>query len=73
VQTVDIDGEAVTLVALPAIFQQFREQGKASGDVVTRALLDLVKIYNAVPAEQETTYLTMLEREYTAYCAQAAA
>jgi uncharacterized metal-binding protein len=70
VQTVTIDGERVTLIALPAIFQQFREQSKTPSDAVIRELLDMVKIYNAVPAEQEATYLTMLQREYTAYCAK---
>jgi uncharacterized metal-binding protein len=68
VQKVDIDGQVVTLMALPAIFQQFREQGKAPGNGVTRELLDLVKVYNAVPAEQEESYLNVLEREYAAFC-----
>ena len=70
VQKVNIDGQVVTLIALPAIFQQFREQGKVPGDGVTRELLDMVKIYNPVPAEQEASYLNVLEREYTAFCAK---
>jgi hypothetical protein len=70
VQTVNIDGQAVTLIALPAIFQQFREQSKAPGSGVTRELLDMVKIYNPVPVEQEASYLDVLEREYAAYCAK---
>ncbi len=70
VQKVNIDGQVVTLIALPAIFQQFREQGKLPGAGVTRELLDRVKVYNTVPAEQETYYLAMLDREYTAYCAK---
>ena len=70
VQTVNIDGQAVTLIALPAIFQQFREQGKAPGNDVTRELLDRVKIYNPVPVEQEASYLDVLEREYAAFCAK---
>jgi uncharacterized metal-binding protein len=68
VQKVNLDGQVVTLIALPAIFQQFREQGKAPGSGVTRELLDMVKIYNAVPAEQEASYLSVLEQEYTAFC-----
>jgi uncharacterized metal-binding protein len=70
VQKVTIDGQVVTLIALPAIFQQFREQGKLPGDGVTRELLDMVKIYNAVPADQEANYLATLEHEYTAFCAR---
>lgn len=70
VQKVNIDGQAVTLIALPAIFQQFREQGKAPGNSAMRELLDMVKIYNAVPAEQEVSYLSVLEQEYAAFCAK---
>jgi uncharacterized metal-binding protein len=70
VQKVDIDGQVMTLIALPAIFQQFREQGKASSLDVTRELLDMVKIYNPVPAEAEANYLNVLEREYAAFCAK---
>jgi len=69
VQKVNIDGQVVTLIALPAIFQQFREQGKAPGNDVTRELLELVKIYNAVPVEQEASYLNVLEQEYATFCA----
>jgi uncharacterized metal-binding protein len=70
VQKVDINGQVVTLIALPAIFQQFYEQGKAPGGGVTRELLDMVKIYNPVSAEEEVIYLNVLEREYTAFWAK---
>jgi hypothetical protein len=70
VQKVNIDGQVVTLIALPAIFQQFHEQGKAPGGGVTRELLDMVKIYNPVSAEEEVIYLNVLEREYTAFWAK---
>jgi hypothetical protein len=70
VQKVSVADQAVTLIALPAIFQQFHEQGKVPGDGVTRELLDMVKVYNAVPAEQEASYLSMLDHEYTAFCAK---
>ena len=70
VQKVNVDGQAVTLIALPAIFQQFREQGKTPGEGVTRDLLDMVKVYNAVPAGQEASYLRVLEQEYTTFCAR---
>ncbi len=70
VQKISIDGQVVTLIALPVIFQQFREQGKVPGEGVTRELLSLVKVYNPVPAEQEARYLAALEREYAAFCAR---
>jgi len=70
VQTVNIDGQAVTLIALPAIFQQFHDQGKTPSSDVARELLDMVKIYNAVPVEQEVSYVTMLDLEYITFCAK---
>ena len=72
VQTVNVDGQAITLIALPAIFQQFHDLGKAPSVDVARELLDMVKIYNAVPVEQEASYLTMLEREYATFSAKVA-
>ncbi len=70
VQKVNIDGQVVTLIALPAIFQQFRGQGKLPSDSVTRELLDQVKLYNPVPVEQEASYRNMLEHEYAEFCAK---
>lgn len=68
VQKVNIEGQAVTLIALPAIFAQFREQGKMASTTVAHELLDMVKIYNAVPIEQEASYLNVLGQEYAAFC-----
>jgi uncharacterized metal-binding protein len=68
VQTVDVDGRAVPLAALPLIFEQFRGAGKAPGADVTRELLDSVKIYNDVPAGTDEAYAAALEREYAAFC-----
>jgi len=69
VQKVNVDGQIVTLIALPTVFQQFREAGKVPGGSVARELLAIVKVYNPVPLEQEASYLTMLEQEYTLFCA----
>jgi len=71
VQTVDVDGRAVPLAALPLIFEQFRGAGKPPGDDVTQELLDTVRIYNDVPAGIDAALAVALAREYTAYCGQA--
>jgi len=68
IQKVSIDGQAVTLVALPLIFQQFREAGKAPDNGIVRELLETVKVYNPIPAEAEDAYAAALLREYAAYC-----
>jgi uncharacterized metal-binding protein len=71
VQTVAVDGQAVSLAALPLIFEQFHGAGKAPGADVTRELLETVKIYNDVPAGTDEAYAAALAREYAAFCGQA--
>ncbi len=71
VQTVDVNGQAVTLTALPLLFQQFHQAGKAPSQRVAQELLEAVKIYNPVPVDLEAEYLAMLLSEYAAYCEKA--
>ena len=68
VQTVRIDGEPVTLIALPAIFEQFQQQGKQPSLATTAELLEAVKIYNEVSAAMEPGYRQALAREYASIC-----
>ncbi|HLF27301.1 MAG TPA: putative zinc-binding protein [Anaerolineae bacterium] len=68
IQHVSINGQRVALVGLPLIFQQFRESGKAPDTGMAAELLATVKIYNAVPAEEDETYRAILLQEYRAYC-----
>ena len=70
VQQVTWDGQTLTLIALPTIFQLFHEQGKPPVDEIGGELLDMVKIYNVVPVEQEARYRVQLAREYAAFCAR---
>lgn len=63
-----IDGQTVTLIALPLIFEQFRNSGKAPSDDTARDLLETVKVYNPVPAGDEEAYAMALLREYAAFC-----
>lgn len=66
-QKIAIDGRVVTLAALPLIFEQFREAGKAPTNTTARELLETVKVYNPVPAGGDETYAMTLLREYAAY------
>jgi len=68
IQKVEINGQQMTLVAVPLIFQQFRDAGKTPTAGTIRELLETVKIYNPVPADEESIYATALEREYVAFC-----
>jgi uncharacterized metal-binding protein len=67
VQRVIIAGQAVTLVGLPLIFEQFREAGKAPGEATLREVMETVKIYNPIPAEAEPDYREAIRDEYAAY------
>jgi uncharacterized metal-binding protein len=72
IQKISMDGQSITLIALPLIFEQFREAGKAPDDGVARELLETVKVYNPIPAESEDAYAAALLREYAAFCAKQA-
>jgi hypothetical protein len=64
IQKVIIAGEEVTLVALPLILKQFRQEGKAPSEAVLVELLNTVRVYNPVPEGADEVYLEMLAREY---------
>jgi hypothetical protein len=68
VQDVVINGQAKTLIALPAIFQQFREAGKHASPDTTRELLESVKIYNPIPLGEDEAYAAVLAKEYAIFC-----
>jgi uncharacterized metal-binding protein len=70
VQKININGKTVSIIALPLIFQQLREAGKAPDTTLAEGLLDTVKIYNTIPDGAEDDYASALLREYAAYCSQ---
>ncbi len=72
IQDVVINGQKVTLMALPLLFQQFREAGKPVSPDTIWELLEIVKIYNPVPLGEDEAYAASLSREYAAFCEGAA-
>jgi len=70
VQLVAVNGEEVTLIALPVLLQQFREAGKQPTAETASALLEQVKIYNQIPEKLEATYLDVLQRAYASFYAE---
>jgi uncharacterized metal-binding protein len=68
VQTVKVDGQEITLIALPLIFAQFHAAGKPPEDGTAAELMGTVKIYNPVPKDQEALYTEAVMREYRAFC-----
>jgi uncharacterized metal-binding protein len=67
IQDVMTNGLQVTFIALPIIFQQFKEAGKLPTIETIRELVETVKIYNPFPAEVEDAYAAALMREYTEF------
>jgi hypothetical protein len=67
VQVVTIAGQAVTLIALPLIFKQFRQDGKAPSEVAMAEILNTVRVYNPIPEGADEAYLEALAREYALY------
>ena len=65
-----IEGQLVTLIALPLIFEQFRQAGKPPADGIANELLSTVGIYNPIPEGAQEAYATTLLREYASYCAE---
>lgn len=67
IQKINIEGRETTFLALPLIFQQFREAGKGPGEATLRELMDTVKIYNPIAVEDEPAYTAALSQAYTVY------
>ena len=60
----------IFMIALPLIFQQFRDSGKTASPEKTKELLETVKIYNPIPAGEDDAYAAALLQEYAAFCEQ---
>jgi len=67
IQKVVIGGKEVTLVGLPLIFQQFYEAGKSPTEENVDELMNTIKIYNPIPAEQEPDYRDGIHKTYRNY------
>ena len=62
VQKVVVNGREEILIALPAILDQFRTANKPNTPETARELLEMVKIYNPIPAEEEEAYLAAISQ-----------
>ncbi len=70
VQELTISGQRVSLIALPLIFQQFREAGKSPSGETARELMETVKVYNLIPTGKEEEYTVALLSKYAAFCSK---
>ncbi len=69
VQKVLVEGQPVTLVGLPLIFQQLQQAGNLPDATTGEAILEMVKIYNPLPPGEEQKYSQVLLAEYRSFCA----
>ncbi len=67
VQDIVVNGQTVTMIALPSIFQQLADAGKVASAETTRELLETVKLYNPIPSGEAAAYAHVLAQEYTAF------
>jgi hypothetical protein len=63
-----VKGEAVTLIALPAIFQMFWEAKKELTPAVLGELMDMVRIYNGYDLQNEAELTDAVRVAYQIYC-----
>ncbi len=72
VQKVVVDGQEKTLVALPLIFEQFYQQGKAPEHDAGRELMAIVKIYNPIDPGEDSAVENAVLEAYARFCRQQA-
>jgi uncharacterized metal-binding protein len=67
IQKISVNGEYVTVVGLPIIFEQMREAKKLPDESTVSEILETVKIYNAVPDQEEEAYAQAIQKAYIEY------
>jgi len=69
VLTLSLSDRRETLIAVPAIFEQFYEQGKRPDtEAVGDQLLQMTRLYNPIPDAEITAYRAALMSEFEIYC-----
>lgn len=70
IQKILVNGQEMTLVALPLIFKNLFQLGKTPGNDVANEIMAMVKIYNAVDLAVEADVKTVVLEAYVRYCRQ---
>jgi len=72
VTALGIDGRDVEVLALPLIFDMFRQSGKTPGTGTSIELMKTVSLYNSIPEHEQASWKEAIEREYATYFTQEA-
>jgi uncharacterized metal-binding protein len=67
VQKLNAGGQDLTIVGLPLIFNNFREQQKEPSASITQEIMDLVRIYNHIDPTYEDALFSEIEKQYKSY------
>jgi hypothetical protein len=67
-----IDGRKIEVLALPLIFDMFRQAGKAATEETIVELLQTVRLYNRIPDGEDAAWQKAIGLDYAAFCAQEA-
>jgi hypothetical protein len=70
VTTVEVDGQAVQLMALEPIMEMAHGQGLRAGGPLPAQLLETVRVYNQIPAGMEAIYTSAITLAWQDYCAR---
>ena len=73
VQEIQVDGQAITIIALPLIFAKLQGEGKMPSESTRGELLEMVAIYNSIPPGCEDGYAVALLEAYQIFRQQQAA
>ncbi len=69
VQVLQIDGRRIEVLALPLIFNQFREAGKKPGPDTYGELMEFVRLYNSISESDANRWRRAVELAYNEFCA----
>jgi hypothetical protein len=72
VKAVQIDGRKIEVLALPLIFDMFRQAGKPATEETIVELLQTVRLYNRIPDGEDAAWQEAIGLDYAAFCAQEA-
>lgn len=69
VKVLEIAGRSIEVLALPMIFDMFRQSGKKPGLATSSELIETVRLYNSIPEDEQALWREAIEREYAVFCA----
>ena len=72
VRILAIAGRSVEVLALPSIFELFRQSGKPPGADTSIEMMESVRLYNRIPETEQAAWKEAIDREYAVYVAQKA-